>query len=454
MIMIFFYAAVLLGILIFVHEFGHFLFAKLLGVKVLKFSLGFGPKLLGRKFGDTEYLISAVPLGGYVKMLGQSDNPQEEEEEVPEEEKVRAYNFQPIWKRFLIVFSGPFFNLIFAAFIFVLVFLSGVPVPQPDIGKVEENSPAAAAGLSTGDRVIRIDGKDVASWHDISEAISDNQGKKLLFKVKRDDVLIEIQVSPKKKVDKNIFGEDKEAWSVGIEPLVLPVVGELMKDSRAGKAGLLKGDRIIEINGKTLKTWQDMTDLIHENPEKPLLFRIQRDQQVMDMSITPKKEVYQTPDGEEKAIGLIGIKPLGNDFIKKFGPIESVSLGLKRTWDISVLTILSMVKLIQRVIPSNTIGGPIMIFQMAGEQASQGALNFFTFMAVISINLGVLNLLPIPILDGGHILFLGIEAVIRRPLNENVIMIAQKVGLVLLLSLMAFAFYNDIVRLFAGKMFQ
>ncbi len=172
------------------------------------------------------------------------------------------------------------------------------------------------------------------------------------------------------------------------------------------------------------------------------------------MTITPKKEAYKTPDGEEKAIGLIGIKPVGNDFIKKFGLFESVSLGLKRTWDISVLTILSMVKLIQRVIPSNTIGGPIMIFQMAGEQASQGALNFFTFMAVISINLGVLNLLPIPILDGGHILFLGIEAAIRRPINENVVMIAQRVGLVLLLSLMAFAFYNDIVRLFAGKMFQ
>lgn len=452
--MIIVYAAVLLGILIFVHEFGHFLFAKLLGVKVLKFSLGFGPKIIGRKFGDTEYLLSAVPLGGYVKMLGQSDNPQEEEEEVPEEEKVRAYNFQPIWKRFLIVFSGPFFNLIFAVFIFILVFLSGVPVPQPEIGKVEENSPAAAAGLLTGDRVIRIDGRDVASWHDISEAISDNPGKKLLFIIKRDNAIVEVQVSPEKKVDKDIFGEDKETWSVGIGPLLLPVVGEVMKDSRAGKAGLLKGDRIIEINGKTLKTWQDMTDLIHENPEKPLLFHIQRGQQVLDMTINPKKEVYQTPDGEKKAIGLIGIKPLGNDFIKKFGPVEAVSLGFKRTWDVSVLTVLSMVKLIQRVIPSNTIGGPIMIVQMAGEQASQGALNFFTFMAVISINLGVLNLLPIPILDGGHILFLGIEAVIRRPLNENVVMIAQKAGLVFLLSLMAFAFYNDIVRLFAGKMFQ
>jgi len=203
-----------------------------------------------------------------------------------------------------------------------------------------------------------------------------------------------------------------------------------------------------------LKTWQDMTAQIHASPEKSLQFKIQRGGQVMDMTITPKKETYKTPDGEEKAIGLIGIKPAGNDFVKKYGLPEAVSLGLKRTWDISALTILSMVKLIQRVIPSNTIGGPIMIFQMAGEQASQGALNFFTFMAVISINLGVLNLLPIPILDGGHILFLGIEAARRRPLSENTVMIAQKVGLVLLLSLMAFAFYNDIVRLFAGKMFQ
>jgi regulator of sigma E protease len=452
--MIIIYAAVLLGILIFVHEFGHFLFAKLLGVKVLKFSLGFGPKLLGKKYGDTEYVISAVPLGGYVKMLGQSDNPTGEEEEIPEEEKVRAYNFQPVWKRFLIVFSGPFFNLVFAAFIFVLVFLSGVPVPLPDIGKVEENSPAAAAGLLTGDRVLQIDGKDVTSWHDISGAISDNPGKKLLFKVKRGNALVETRVSPEKKVDKNIFGEDKEDWSVGMEPLVLPVVGEVMKGSRADEAGLLKGDKVIEINGAPLNTWQDMTDIIHENPEKQLRFKIQRDQQVRDMTITPRKEAYKTPGGEEKAIGLIGVKPVGNDFIKKFGLLESVSLGLKRTWDISVLTIVSMVKLIQRVIPSNTIGGPIMIFQMAGEQASQGALNFFTFMAVISINLGVLNLLPIPVLDGGHILFLGIEAVIRRPLNENVVMIAQRVGLVLLLSLMAFAFYNDIVRIFSGKLLQ
>jgi len=447
--MIIVYAAVLLGVLVFVHELGHFLLAKLLGVKVLKFSLGFGPKIIGTKFGESEYLLSAVPLGGYVKMLGEEPG-----EELDESEKSRAYNYQPVWKRFSIVFSGPLFNLLFAAFVFVLIFLTGVPVPLPDIGNVKGNSPAAAAGFLTGDRVLQIDGRDVESWNDISEVLSNSSGNKLLFKVKRSGANINIQVSPEKKADKNIFGEEKEIWYLGIEPLLLPDVGEVMKDSRAAKAGLLKGDRIVEVEGTPMKTWQDMTALIHASPEKQLRFRVQRGTQVIDTMITPKKETYKNPDGEEKPIGLIGIKPAGNDFIKKYGLGEAVYHGLKRTWDISALTVISMVKLIQRVIPSTTIGGPIMIFQLAGEQASQGALSFFTFMAVISINLGVLNLLPIPILDGGHILFLGIEAVRRKPLSENVIMTAQKVGLVLLLTLMAFAFYNDIVRLFAGKMFE
>ena len=447
--MIIIYAAVLLGVLIFVHELGHFLLAKMTGVKVLKFSLGFGPKIVGKKFGETEYLLSAVPLGGYVKMLGEEPG-----EELAEEEKSRAYNYQSVGKRFSIVFSGPLFNLLFASFIFVLIFLTGVPVPLPDIGNVKENSPAAAAGLLPGDKVRQISGRSVESWEDISMALNDNPGKTLLFTVSRDDRVIEIPVQPEKKIDKNIFGEDKEVWYVGIEPLLFPVVGEVMKGSRADKAGLLKDDRIIAVDGTNLKTWQDMTALIHASPEQPLLFSIQRGGRIIEMTITPKKETYKTPEGDEKPIGLIGIKPAGNDFIKKYGLGEAVYHGLKRTWDISALTVISMVKLIQRVIPSTTIGGPIMIFQLAGEQASQGALSFFTFMAVISINLGVLNLLPIPILDGGHILFLGIEAVRRKPLSENVIMMAQKVGLVLLLTLMAFAFYNDIVRLFAGKMFE
>ena len=446
--MIIIYAAVLLGVLIFVHEVGHFILAKLMGVKVLKFSLGFGPKILGKKFGETEYLLSAVPLGGYVKMLGEEPG-----EELAEADRNRAYNAQPVWKRFLIVFSGPFFNLVFAAFVFVLIFLSGVPVPLPDIGNVQESSPAAAAGLMTGDRVQDINGRTIESWHDISVILNDKPAETLLFKVKRNDRVIEVPVHPVKKADKNIFGEEKEVWYIGAEPLLSPEVGAVMKGSRADKAGLKRGDRIMEIEGTELKTWQEMTALIHANPEKPLGFRIQRGEQVIDKTITPNKEKYKTPDGEEKEIGLIGIKPAGNDFTKKFGLPEAAKLGLKRTWDLSALTVLSIVKLIQRVIPSDTIGGPIMIFQMAGEQASLGALNFFTFMAVISINLGILNLLPIPILDGGHILFLGIEAVRRRPLSENVVIIAQRLGLAFLLALMAFAFYNDIARLFTGKMF-
>jgi regulator of sigma E protease len=359
--MMFVYAVVLLGILIFVHELGHFIFAKFLGIKVLKFSLGFGPKLIGKKYGETEYLLSAFPLGGYVKMLGQSDTP-EEEEVIPEADKQRAYNFQPIWKRFSVVFSGPFFNLCFAVLIFFLVFMNGVPYMLAEVGAVTPDSPAAQQGIMKGDRVIKVDGKRIIRWDEMTEIIHNQPGKELAIGIDRSGNALTLMVRPEKKVIKNLFGEDKE-------------------------------------------------------------------------------------------VGLIGIAPSGKTEMKQVGIAGSFSLAVSRTWDISVLTLVSMVKLVQRIIPADTIGGPIMIFQMAGEQANQGAISFFTFMAVISINLGVLNLLPIPVLDGGHILFMGIEAIRRKPLSDKVIIISQKVGLVLLLSLMAFAFYNDIVRLITGKTF-
>ena len=355
------YAVVLLGILIFVHELGHFIFAKSLGIKVLKFSLGFGPKLIGKKYGETEYLLSALPLGGYVKMLGQSDTP-EEEEVIPDEEKHRAYNFQPIWKRFCVVFSGPFFNLCFAVLIFFLVFMNGVPYMLAEVGDITPNSPAARQGVMKGDKVIEVDGRKIIRWDEMTEIIHEQPGKEMVVKIDRSGSIITLTVKPEKKVVKNLFGEDKE-------------------------------------------------------------------------------------------VGLIGITPSGRTEVKQTGVVNAFSLAVTRTWDISELTLVSMVKLVQRIIPADTIGGPIMIFQMAGQQASHGAMSFFTFMAVISINLGVLNLLPIPVLDGGHILFMGIEAIRRKPLSEKVIIISQKVGLVLLLSLMAFAFYNDIVRIITGKSF-
>jgi len=350
-------AIILLGVIIFVHELGHFLFAKLTGVKVLKFSLGFGPKLIGKTYGDTEYLISAVPLGGYVKMLGEMPG-----DEMKEEEKQFAFNNQAVWKRFIIVFCGPLFNLLFAAVIFFFTFLNGIPVLVPEIGSVIQGTPAE-------------------------------------------------------------------------------------------KAGLIRGDRIVEIDGVAIRQWDEMTEVIHKNPGKHLDVKIKRDGATFPVSITPEKTKVKDIFGEEEEVGLIGIKPSGSTLIRRESLGSAFADSFDRTWEISKLTVVSIIKLIERVIPMQTMGGPILIVQMAGEQASRGFLNFFIFMAIININLGVLNLLPIPILDGGHLLFMGIEAVRGKPLSEKTIALGQKIGLAFIITLMAVVFYNDIMRLLTGKMF-
>lgn len=445
--MIIVYAAVLLGILIFVHEVGHFLVAKMVGVKVLKFSLGFGPKIVGLTAGETEYRISAFPLGGYVKMLGEEPG-----EELPESEKHRAYNYQPVWKRFAIVFFGPLFNLCFAAVIFFFIFLTGVPSLYPDIGTVAENSPAARAGMMPGDRVVQINASPVQGWEDMIDALEAYEGGQLAFTVQRNGATHEFSIVPEKRKEKSILGDEEEVWDLGITPLVRPVVGSIVKGSPAEQAGIRKGDTVVDIGGKALRTWQDMTEVIHQNPEKPLAFTVMRDDERIDMTITPEKKMSMTPSGEEKEVGLIGVGPERNDFTRKFPVFESARLGVRKTWEMSVLTVMGVVKLIQRIIPAETIGGPILIAQMAGQQAAQGALNFFMFMAVISINLGVINLFPIPVLDGGHLFFLMIEAVRKRPISEKAMFLAQRVGLALLLTLMVFAVYNDVMRLVTGKM--
>jgi regulator of sigma E protease len=348
------YAILLLGLLIFVHELGHFLLAKIHRVKVLKFSLGFGPKIIGKKIGDTEYLISAFPLGGYVKMLGE-----DQEEDVTDSEKQRSYKNQPVYKRASIVFAGPIFNLLTAVVIFFFVFMIGVPT-------------------------------------------------------------------------------------------LLPVVGEIMPDTPAVRANLLKGDRIVKIDGKSIRHWGEMTDIIHGSANKALNLKVQRGSEIINISITPEAKKVKDIFGEDKEIGLIGVKPSGETIKIKENVYNSVKNAFLRTWEISALTIVAIIKLIQRIIPADTIGGPILIFQLAEKQATAGALNFFLFAAVISINLGILNLLPIPILDGGHLLFLSIEAIRKKPLSERSIMIAQRIGLAVIITLMVFAMYNDIFRLISG----
>ena len=346
------YAAVVLGILIFVHELGHFLLAKRLGVGVLKFSLGFGPKLFGRKIGETEYLISAFPLGGYVKMVGEDPD-----EEVLPEDTSRSFSSKPAGKKIAIVAAGPIFNIAFAAVLFTLAFMVGVPTMTSEVGDAKEGFPAFEAGIKAGDKVVSIDGTHVSKWDEVSEGIQTSKKDIISVEIFRSGATLRFDIRPKVTKVKTIFGEDME-------------------------------------------------------------------------------------------IRVIGIGASKNYIIERSNPVEAVGKGIISTWNVTMLTIQGIVKLVQRIVPAETIGGPIMIAQMAGEQAQAGFLSLLSFMALLSINLGVLNLLPVPILDGGHLTFFIIEAIIRKPLSHRFKEISQQVGLFLLISLMAFAFYNDITRVF------
>jgi regulator of sigma E protease len=347
-----------LGLLIFVHELGHFIFAKLFKVKVLKFSLGFGPKLIGKTYGETEYLISAFPLGGYVKMFG--ENP--DEQEVAIEDQRGSFAHKSVWQRFFIVLAGPIFNLLFTLVLFCGLFMAiGVPDSKDTttIGQVGVKTPAAEAGLMAQDIIEQINGRAMTGWLDILNTVKDSEGKVLAVQVKRGTERINVTVAPAIDSVKNVFGE-----------------------------------------------------------------------------VVEKRYMI----GVAKAEALV---------YEKVGMLKAIGAAYDQTWMYISLTVMSFVKLIQRVVPMSELGGPILIAQLAGQQMAAGWVNLVFFMGLLSVNLGILNLLPVPVLDGGHLVFLGVEAVRRKPLSERVQVVAQQVGMALLGSLMLFVFYNDLVRIFA-----
>ncbi|MBF0398233.1 MAG: RIP metalloprotease RseP [Desulfobacterales bacterium] len=347
---------IVLGVLIFFHELGHFLVAKLFGVGVEIFSLGFGPRIFGKKVDRTDYRLSAIPLGGYVKMVGE-----EPDEVLPEEDIPFSFNHKHVLKRALIVAAGPFFNLVLAILIFFTIFqIYGLPIIKPVVGKVEDGGPAFKAGIKKGDFIVSIDDLPVNTWDDMAKLISKSNGKSLKFTLKREGELKNISITPEVISTKNLFNETVNRY-------------------------------------------------------------------------------------------VVKITSSGDSITKDLNIIEAFTESIKQAYNISELTLISIVKLVQGIIPSKTIGGPIFIAQMAGEQAKVGIANLAFFIALISINLAILNFLPIPVLDGGHIFFFLIEAVIRKPVNLKVREIAQQVGMVLLFLLMVYAFYNDITRTFSTQ---
>jgi len=342
---------VVLGVLIFVHELGHFLAAKKSKVGVVTFSLGFGPKLFGKKAGETQYQISLVPLGGYVKMVGEEPG-----EKIPPEMLAKSFSAQPVSKRLLIVFAGPFFNFLFAVVAFSTVLMAGMPTLLPEIGEVKPDYPAY-------------------------------------------------------------------------------------------RAGLLKGDRILEVNGSPIKRWEDLAKIIHDSGGHPLHLKVERDKRTFQTSVTPQVSTQKNIFGDEVRLGLIGISPSGNFFVERFDPFTATYKALLQSWRITELTVISIVKIVEGKVSAQTIGGPILIAQMAGQQAKAGVLSLIIFMAVISINLVILNILPIPVLDGWHLLIFIIEGIIGRPVSLRLRERAQQVGIFLIILIMLLVFYNDISRI-------
>jgi regulator of sigma E protease len=427
---------IVLGILIFVHEFGHFIVAKRSGVGVLKFSLGFGPKIIGKKFGETEYQISAVPLGGYVKIIG--ENP---DEEVSAEDRERSFSGKPIPTRMAIIGCGPLMNLLLSFVLLCLVGFIGFKIPAfleaaPRVGWVEPDTPARRSGIQPGDLIISINDRKVSNWEELKFILASNPNQRLRVNIKREGSIVTKELVP---VERGLFG----SGYTGLQPEWRPIIKEILKGEPADLGGLKEGDLVLAIDGQEVGHWIQMAMTIWKNPDKLLAFKVKRGEEILTFSIKPK--AVQT---EKKTIGLVGISNPGKTISKEYGPLKAIAWGGRETLQITKRTITVLWRLIVRRISVRTLGGPISIFKMAGAAAKTGITDFMLFMAALSITLAIINTLPIPLLDGGHLLFLGIEAIRKKPISVRTRELAYRFGLVFIIMLMLIVFYNDIYRFF------
>ena len=449
---------VTIGVLVTIHEYGHFQVARWCNVKVLKFSIGFGKPLWQKTFGKdkTEFVLAAIPLGGFVKMLDEREQ-QAEENPAPQSEAdlKRAFNRQSVWKRIAIVLAGPVANLLLAIILYWGLFMLGVTGMRPIVGVVDDNSLAAHASLQSGEVIQKVAGKPVSTWQEARwllleesfenksveiEGVNDNN-ELMQHTLSFEGMDADVEIDILKKIGLGVY-----------KPNIAAVIGEILPDSAAEKAGFKPNDKILQINKVEMLEWEQVVNVIKNNPNKKLQFKIEREQKIMDISASPDaiKENNQTVGRMGAGVKLEQAALNKLLITLNYSPLVSLQKAVNKTWETSIFSLKMLGKMLIGQISLKGISGPVTIANYAGESANLGLKTFLGFLALVSISIGVLNLLPIPVLDGGHLMYYMLEIIKGSPVSEQAMLAGQKIGFVLLGLLMTIALFNDFNRLIAG----
>lgn len=436
---------VAIGILVAVHEFGHFWVARRLGIRVLRFSIGFGKALWSRtsKKDGVEYVIASLPLGGYVKLLD------EREGNVPASEAHRAFNRQPVWKRIAVLLAGPAFNLVFAVLMYWVLFVAGVPAMKPFIGEVTAGSIAARAGLQREDQIVAVAGSRVetleAATLGILEDLTDD-GTIAMRVRRRDGSERELTLVAGER--SRALTEKPEALFPGLgfqigRPSVPAIVAKVREGSAGARAGLKPGDKIVRLDGEPIEDFWHLVRLVQPRPDQQVTLQVEREGRIIEVPVTLGAE-----EADGKRVGLVGVETNLDDLFatQKYGAVAAIGHAATKTWDMSVFTLQIVGRIVTGDVSLKAISGPISIAETTGFAARQGWRAFLSTLAIISISLGILNLLPIPILDGGQVVYQLAELVKGRPVSERALLVGQQIGIAMLLLMMTVAFYNDIAR--------